>query len=162
VVGGGEPRRCDAGVVAVIFEDFVGLLHEAADAGVGDLQQIGQHAHGADLPLVDEGDQQACGVVKQWPAAQLACRSPGSAAALFGVALLGAGGLGRGEEGGQLLQVGAGDAGQPGVGQPAEHHLAPARRSVLLTDGLGLGGGGDGARVQGVVPGAVHGVPLER
>jgi hypothetical protein len=81
---------------------------------------------------------------------------------LFGVALLGAGGLGRGEEGGQLLQVGGGHAGQPGVGQPAEHGLAPTRRSVLLSDGLGLGGGEDGLGVQGVVPGAVGGVPPER
>jgi hypothetical protein len=102
--------------VGVIFEDFAGLVHEAADAGISDLQQVGQHGHGADLPLVDEGEQQARGVVEQWPAAQLPCRSPGSAAALFGVALLGAGGLGRGEEGGQLLQVGGGHAGQPGVG----------------------------------------------
>jgi hypothetical protein len=36
VVGGGESHRCDAGVVAVIFEDFAGLLYKAADAGVGD------------------------------------------------------------------------------------------------------------------------------
>jgi hypothetical protein len=57
VVGGGEPHRGDAGVVAVVFEDFAGLPDEAADAGVGDLQQVGQHDHGADLPLVDEGDQ---------------------------------------------------------------------------------------------------------
>jgi hypothetical protein len=145
--------------VGVIFEDFAGLLHEAADAGVSDLQQVGQHGHGAELPLVDEGEQQARGVVEQGPAAQLPGRSPGSAAALFGVALLGAGGLGRGEEGGQLLQVRAGHAGQPGVGQPAEHGLAPARRSVLLPDGFGLGGG---VGVQGVVPGAVGGVWLER
>src|SRR5215218_9203103 len=116
VVGGGEPHCCDSGVAGVIFEDFAGLVHEAADAGLGDLQQVGQHGHGADLPLVDEGEQQACGVVEQWPAAQLPCRSPGSAAALFGEALLGAGGLGWGEEGGQLLQVRAGYAGQPGVG----------------------------------------------
>jgi hypothetical protein len=130
--------------VGVIFEDFAGLVHEAADAGISDLQQVGQHGHGADLPLVDEGEQQARGVVEQWPAAQLPCRSPGSAAALFGVALLGAGALGRGEEGGQLLQVRAGYAGQPGIGQPAEHGLAPARRSVLLPDGFGLGGGAAG------------------
>ena len=78
------------------------------------------------------------------------------------MALLGASGLGWGEEGGQLLQVGGGYAGQPGVGQPAEHGLAPARRSVLLSDGFGLGGGGGGVGVQGVVPGAVGGVPPER
>jgi hypothetical protein len=53
---------------------------------------------------------------KLWPAAQLPGRSSGSAAALFGVALLGAGGLGRGEDDGQLLQVRGGHAGQPGVG----------------------------------------------
>lgn len=146
----------------MVFEDFAGLLDKAADAGVGDLQQVGQHGHGADLPLVDEGEQQARGVVQQWPAAQLAGRSPGSAATLFGVALLGAGGLGRGEQGGQLLQVGGGHAGQPGVAEPAEHGLAPAGRPILLTDRLGLGGGGDGAGVQGVVPGAVGGVSLER
>ena len=146
----------------MVFEHFAGLLHQAADAGVGDLQQVGQHGHGADLPLVDQGEQQACGVVEQWPAAQLAGRSPGSAAALFGVTLLGAGGPGRGDDGGQLLQVGGGHAGQPGIGQPAEHGLAPARGSVLLSDGLGLGGGGGGAGVQGVVPGAVGGVPPER
>ena len=81
---------------------------------------------------------------------------------MFGVALLGTGGLGRGEFGGQLLQVRAGHAGQPGIGQPAEHDLAPARRSVLLPDGPGLGGGEDGLGVQGVVPGAVGGVPPER
>src|SRR5918993_228778 len=68
VVGGGEPHRCDAGVVAMVFENFAGLVHEAADTGVGDLQQVGQHGHGADLPLVDEGEQQARGGVEQWPA----------------------------------------------------------------------------------------------
>ena len=36
VVGGGEPHRGDGGAVAVVFEHFAGLVHEAADAGVGD------------------------------------------------------------------------------------------------------------------------------
>ena len=69
VVGGGEPHRGEFGVVAVVFEHFGGLVDEAGDAGVGDLQQVGQHGHGADLSLVDKGEQQARGVVEQWPAA---------------------------------------------------------------------------------------------
>jgi hypothetical protein len=71
--------------------------------------------------LVDHGDQHTGGVVEHWFAAWAAGGPPGSTVALFGVALLGAGGLGRGEVSGQPRQFGAGHAGQPGVGQPVEH-----------------------------------------
>jgi hypothetical protein len=54
VAGAAETDRRDPGVVAVVFEDFAGLPDEVADAGAGDLQQVGQHVHGAQLPLVDQ------------------------------------------------------------------------------------------------------------
>jgi len=93
VAGGAETDRREPGVVAVVFEDFTGLLHEVPDAGGSDLQQVGQDVHRADLPLIDHGDQDAGGVVEQWFAAWAAGGPPGSTLALFGVALLGAGGL---------------------------------------------------------------------
>ena len=62
--GGGEPDRGRSRVVAVVFEDLAGFPDEVADAGAGDLQQVGEHIHGTDLPLVDQGEQHAGGVVE--------------------------------------------------------------------------------------------------
>lgn len=64
VASGGEAHRGRSRVVAVVFEDVARFLHQVADAGAGALQQVGEHVHGADLPLVDEGEQQAVGVVE--------------------------------------------------------------------------------------------------
>ena len=61
-----------------------------------------------------------------------------------------------------MFQLGAGHAGQPQVGQPAEHGPPATGRAALLTGGHRLGGTRDGLRAQGVVPGAVCGVPLQR
>ena len=60
---------------------------------------VGQHRHRAHLPLVDQGEQNAGGVVEQWLSAQVSCGTPSSAATLLGVALVGAGGLGPGQLG---------------------------------------------------------------
>jgi hypothetical protein len=51
-IGGGEPDRGHSRVVAVVFEDLTCLLDQVADAGGGDFQQVGEHVHGTDLPLV--------------------------------------------------------------------------------------------------------------
>ena len=96
---GGEPDRGHSRVMAVIFEDFAGLLDQVADAGGGDFQQVGEHVHGADLPLVEDGEQQPRRVVEQRPGADVAGSSPGTAAALLAVPLLGAGCLQRGQRG---------------------------------------------------------------
>jgi hypothetical protein len=85
--GGGEPDWRHSGVVAVVFEDLAGLPDEFADAGGGDFQQVGEHVHEADLPLVQQREQQACGVVEQRPAAGVTGGSPGPAAALLAVPL---------------------------------------------------------------------------
>ena len=64
-LGGGEAEGGRAEGVAVVFEDFTGLLDGVADAGGGDLQEVGEHVHGAHLPLVEQRDQQACGIVQE-------------------------------------------------------------------------------------------------
>ena len=63
-VGGGEADGGRAAGVAVVLEGFTGLVDGVADAGGGDLQQVGEHGHGAHLPLVAQRDQQACGIVQ--------------------------------------------------------------------------------------------------
>ncbi len=112
-LGGGEAEGGRAEGVAVVFEDFTGLLDGVADAGGGDLQEVGEHVHGAHLPLVEQRDQQACAIVEEWLAAQVPGCPSSSAAALLAVALLGPGGLGWGECGDQTFQFRAGHAGQP-------------------------------------------------
>jgi hypothetical protein len=103
-VGGcSEADRGHAGVTAVIVEDVAGLLDVVADAGGGDLQEFSKHVHGADLPLVHEREQEPRGIVEERLVSDLPAGPPGPAAALFAVALLGAGGLGRSEPGGELL-----------------------------------------------------------
>ena len=131
----GEADRGHSGVVAVVLEDLAGLLDEVADAGGGDLQQVGEHVHGADLPLVEQGEQQPRGVVEQRLGAELAGGAPGPAAALLAVALLGAGGLERGQRGAQAGEFGAGHPGQPLVGEPGEHLLAAVGRAGALAGG---------------------------
>jgi hypothetical protein len=57
-IRGREADRRHSGVVAVVFEDFTGLPDEVADAGGGHLHEIGQRVHGADLPLVEQREQE--------------------------------------------------------------------------------------------------------
>ena len=64
-VGGREAGGGRVDGVAVVFEGLAGLLDGVADAGGGDFQQVGQDLHGAHLPLVEQPDQQACGIVEQ-------------------------------------------------------------------------------------------------
>ena len=120
--------------MAVVFEGFTGLLDGVADAGGGDLQQVGEHVHGAHLPLVEQREKQARGIVQEWPAAQVPGCPSGSAAALLAVALLGPGGLGRGQGGGQMVPFCVGHAGQPRVGQLPEHGLAALGGTGWLTN----------------------------
>jgi hypothetical protein len=104
VVGGAEAHRGAAGVVAVILEGFAGLFDEFADGAGTDFQQVSEHGHRADLPLVNEGDQDAGGIVEQrFAAAQFSGGPACPAAALLGVALLSPRGLGRGKRGAQLV-----------------------------------------------------------
>ncbi|WUP85498.1 hypothetical protein OHB01_13655 [Microbispora hainanensis] len=100
--GFGEADLSGSGVVAVVFQDSAGLLHQVGDADVGDLQKVGQDLHGTDLPLVEEREQEAGGGVEQGLGAEVAGGAPSSAAALPAVPFLGAGGLCRRERGGQL------------------------------------------------------------
>src|SRR5215212_11880639 len=65
VPGGAEADACRSGAVAVVLEDLAGLFDQVGDAGAGDFEQVGQDVHGAGLPLVDQGELQAGGVVEQ-------------------------------------------------------------------------------------------------
>ncbi|MEO3780968.1 hypothetical protein ABGB16_30040 [Micromonospora sp. B11E3] len=56
VAGGVEAGRSGAGDVAVVFEDFTGFADVVGDAGGGDLEQVGQDVHGADLAQVEQGE----------------------------------------------------------------------------------------------------------
>jgi hypothetical protein len=112
---GGEADGRGAGGVAVVFEDFAGFSDQVTDAGGGDFEQVGEHVHGAGLPLVEEGEQDAGGVAEQRLAAWLAGGPAGAAFALGAVALLGAGGLKRGQRGAQAGEAGAGHPGQPRI-----------------------------------------------
>ena len=62
---GGEADGRRAGGMAVVLEDFPGLPDQVTDAGGGDFEQVGEHVHGARLPLVEEGEQDAGGIVEQ-------------------------------------------------------------------------------------------------
>ncbi|MBV9324720.1 MAG: hypothetical protein JO352_13135, partial [Chloroflexi bacterium] len=148
--GGGEADRGHAGVVAMVIEDLAGLLDVVADAGGGDLQEFGKYVHGADLPLVQQREQQSCGIVEQRLVSNFPAGAPGPATPLL--ALLGAGGLGRSEASGELLQVCGAHASQPLIGQPAEYSLATLRGTARFTDGCWPGGVGAAAGVQAVVP----------
>jgi hypothetical protein len=159
---GGKTDWRRAGGVAVIFEGFPGFPDQVSDAGGGDFEQVGEHVHGARLPLVEEGEQDAGGVVEQRPGAKVAGGPAGAAAALLAIALLGAGGLKRGQRGAQSGQFGAGHPGQPLIAQLAEHLLATAGRAGALASGAFADGRAARRRVEGVVPGGVGGVPPQR
>src|SRR5215472_9351218 len=159
---GGEADGRGAGGVVVVLEDCPGLLDQVSDAGGGDLEQVGEHVHGAGLPLVEEGEQDAGGIVEQRPGADLAGGPAGAAAALLAVALLGAGGLKRGQRGAQAGEPGAGHPGQPLIGQLAQHLPTAASRAGLLISGALADGRGAWCRAEGVVPGAMGGVPFQR
>jgi len=62
---GGEADGRRAGGVAVVLEDFPGFPDQVTDAGGGDFEQVGEHVHRARLPLVEEGEQDAGGIVEQ-------------------------------------------------------------------------------------------------
>jgi hypothetical protein len=86
----------------VVGEDVAGFLDVVADAGGGDLQELGQHVHRADLSLVQQREQEPSGIIEQRLVADFPASPPRPTAALLAVALLGAGSLGRGESGGKL------------------------------------------------------------
>src|SRR5260221_8607609 len=159
---GGEPDRGHSRVAAVVFEDLAGLLDQVADAGGGDFQQVGEHVHGADLPLVEEGEQQPGRVVEQRPGAYVPVGSPGPAAALLAVPLLSPRGLGGGEGSGQLLRLGGGHAGQPRGGQLCQRGLAALGRAAGFAGRRLVCGAGNAPGGEGVVPGAVRGGPFQR
>jgi hypothetical protein len=102
------------------------------------------------------------GIVQEWRAGEGSGCPSGSAAALLAVALLGPGGLGRGQGGGQTVPLRAGHAGQPQVGQLREHGLAALGGTGWLTDVRGLSAAGGGLGAEGGVPGAVYRVALKR
>ena len=146
--------------MAGIFEDLAGLLDQVADAGGGDFQQVGEHVHGADLPLVEEGEQDAGGIVEHRPAAGLAGGPAGTAFALL--ALLGAGCLEQGQCGAQAGESGAGHPGQPLIVELGQHLLPAAGRAGELAGGAFADGRGGCRGAQGVVPGAMGGVAFQR
>ena len=161
-IGGGEPDRGRSRVMAVVFEDLAGFPDEVADAGGGDFQQVGEHVHGADLPLVEEREQQPRGVAEQRPGARVAGGSPGPAAALLAVPLLGAGSQGWRDRGGQPLQLAGAHPGQPRIGQLGQRGLAALGRAAGLSGRRRIRGAGGALRAKGVVPGTAGGVPFQR
>ena len=62
---GGKADGRRAGGMAVALEGFPGLPDQVTDADGGDLEQVREHVHGARLPLVEEGEQDAGGIVEQ-------------------------------------------------------------------------------------------------
>jgi hypothetical protein len=88
--------------------------------------------------LVEEGEQQPRRVVEQRPGADVPGSSPGPAAALLAIPLLGPGGLGGGERSGQLVQLHGGHAGQPRVGQLGLAMLGRAADSLTGPASAGL------------------------
>jgi hypothetical protein len=159
--GGKADGRC-AGGVAVVFEDFAGFPDQVTDAGGGDFEQVGEHVHGARLPLVEEGEQDAGGIVEQRLAALLPGGPAGAAAALLAVALLGPGCLKWGQRGAQAGKFGAGHPGQPFIVELGQYLLPAVGGAGPLTGGALADGRGACRRVEGVVPGAAHGVALQR
>jgi len=160
--GGGEPDRGRSRVVAVVFEDLAGFPDEVADAGGGDLQQVREDVHGADLPLVEKSEQKARGVAEQRPGPRVPGGSPGPAAALLAVPLLGPGRQRRGQLVGQLLQLRSARPGQPRIGQLGQHRLAALGRAAGLSGRCRIRAAGGAPGVKGVVPGAARGVPFQR
>jgi hypothetical protein len=69
--GGGEPDRGHSGVMVVVFEDLAGLADQVPDAGGSDFEQVSEHVHGAHLPLVEQGEQDAGGIIEQRPGADV-------------------------------------------------------------------------------------------
>src|ERR1019366_2624997 len=124
-------------------------------------QQFGEHLNGAALPLVEEGEQQSCRVVEQGPAADVPGGSPGPAAALLAVTLLGAGCLKRSQRSAQARECGAGHPGQPFVAEPGQHLLTAAGRAGGLTGGALADGGGGGRWAGGGGPGGLRGGALQ-
>jgi len=78
------------------------------------------------------------------------------------VALLGAGCLTWGQCGAQADELGAGHPGQPLIVELGQHLLPAVGRAGALIGGALADGRGARRRAEGVVPGAVGGVPLER
>jgi hypothetical protein len=146
-------RRCGRGLGGL-----AGLPDGVTDARGGGFQQLGEHAHGAHLPLVEQRDQQARGIVEQRLDAQVAGCPSGSAAALLAVALLGP--RGRGQGGGQAFQLVLVMPVSPGSASRASI-LGGAGGTARLTD-LHRLVESEAGWVRGGVPGAVHGVPLDR
>jgi hypothetical protein len=66
---GGKADGRRAGGVAVVLEDFPGFPDQVTDADGGDFEQVGEHVHGARLPLVEQGEQDAGGIIEQRRAA---------------------------------------------------------------------------------------------
>ena len=138
-------------------QDLAGLGDGLPDRELADLEHLGQDLLGADLALVDDGDQDPGGVGEQGPAmaaAGLAAR----AAALLEAALLGPGCLRRGQGGGQRGQFLAAHAGQPRVGQGMQR---PGAVLITVAGPAGLRGVLAG-RVDRVVPRAALGMRLDR
>jgi hypothetical protein len=160
VGGGGEADRGHTGVKAVVVEHFAGLFDVVTDARGSDLQEVSKHVHRADLPLVYQREQKPRRIIEQRPLADLAAGPPRPTAALFAVALLGAGGLGWSEPGGELLQLGGAQAGQSLIGKLIEDGLTTLGRAACFANGCQADGVGGVLAMQGVVPDAVGGMPL--
>jgi transposase-like protein len=160
VGGGGEADRGHTGVKAVVVEHFAGLFDVVTDARGSDLQEVSKHVHRADLPLVYQREQKPRRIIEQRPLADLAAGPPRPTAALFAVALLGAGGLGWSEPGGELLELGSAQAGQSLIGKLIEDGLTTLGRAACFANGCQADGVGGVLAMQGVVPDAVGGMPL--
>jgi hypothetical protein len=106
-----EAQRGGGNRVSVLLKQLPGGCDRLADRGRIDLQQLGQHLLGADLPQVDDGDQDPVGVTQQRAAAG-AWGPAAASAALLVAALFGLGGLCRCQTGCQRLQLLAAHAGQ--------------------------------------------------
>jgi len=160
-VGRTEADRRGPESVAVVFEDLAGFPDKIPDAAAGDRQQVGEHIQGADLPLVDQGEQQPCRIVEKRLGAQLAGGPTCPPAALFGVALLCPDGLGW-EEMPRITVPVCCWSGRSAGDRPAGRARPDGVRPARMTRPLAPPRSSWRVGVQGVVQGAVSGVPPKR
>jgi hypothetical protein len=100
-----------------VVEERAGLADGVADGGPADTEEAGQHVHRAQVPLVEDGQQDALSIADLLVEDAAAGTALAGAAAPLVAEALGLGGLQRGEPLGEFVQAGAAESGQRQVGE---------------------------------------------
>src|SRR4051794_7684249 len=130
---GGEPGGSGGGGESVLGQDRADFADDVADGSPADLEQLGEGVLGAQLALVEHGREDPFVVgdlLLEHPSAGAGQAFP--AAASVAVSLV-AGGLNVPDAFGHRGELGAGQAGQGGVGEPVGHPRS--RRFGLIAGG---------------------------